>query len=124
MKKITMFITLLMTASCLTGCHKNPLKTNAKEARVGFLIEASHAAGERLSLTTPTGSYAYRDCVEGKAGMTECAALFNAMVEFAHNSPIHEFKDITVAELADPELFKTIAVNYDETLFYTPLEEK
>lgn len=124
MKKTTTLIALLMTASLLTACHKNPLKTHAKESSIGFLIEASHAAGERLNLTTPTGSYAYRDCLEGKAGVTQCAALFEAMVEFAHNKPNYVFEGITVAELSDHEFFKTIAADYDETLFYTPLEEK
>lgn len=124
MKKMTTLIALLMTASLLTACHKNPLKIHSKEMSIRFLIEASHAAGEALGLTTPTGSYAYRDCMEGKTGVTQCPALLDAMVEYAHKRSTNEFKNITVAELEDHEFFKTIAVRYDETLFYTPLEEK
>lgn len=124
MKKSITFIALITTASLLSACHKNPLTTHSKEKSIHFLIEASHAAGAYLNLTTPSGSYAYRDCMQSKAGAAGCDALLNAMVQFASRHPDSDFKAITIAELKDAAYFKTIEERYDETLFYTPAEEK
>ncbi len=124
MKKRTALIALFTTACLLSACHKNQLTTHSEEKSIGFLIEASHAAGIHLNLTTPSGSYTYRDCMQKKAGTADCETLFNAMVQFANKNSNSEFKGITLAELKDVAFFNTIEERYDETLFYTPAEEK
>lgn len=125
MKKITTLASLMLGTVLLTACHQNPLKTQPKGKGAAFLIGASAVAERHLKLGIPEGSLGgvYTDCMEGKAEKINCAALYEAMTAFARTGKYPDFKDLTLADLRDKEVFASLRDEYEEVLLTTELKD-
>ena len=114
------FSGLLIAASllaALAGCsgHPNPLKTAEPKDSAKFLVHASQAAEKKLNLFNPPGGYYYGHCMQGKAQKAVCDKLYPAMVEYAKTT--EAFKSITVKDLKNPTVFKSLKDDYERERF-------
>ena len=118
MKRITSMICIGLTASLLSACHENPLKTHSTKKNVDFLMDASKAAKDNLKLFGKgyKASTIYQTCVEdGRHIDVNCIAFFDAMVAFAKTQPPSRFTDITRADLRDKAAFARLVDEYELT---------
>ena len=109
----------LMIGSCvlLVACssHLNPLKTVRPKVAGQFLVAASQIAEKKLSLFNGSGGQYYGACMEGKARKPLCKKLYQAMLNYAKTT--RTFKDITLHDLTEKAVFKSLEVNYQEEVF-------
>lgn len=126
MKKTTLLtaISLAFAASLLTACHENPLKTHSKSKSATFLVAASADAEKKLRLKIDADSLGgvYTDCMEERAGKTDCKALYKAMIAFASSGKNTDFKTLTWADLTDELVFEDLRDRYEEALLTFELE--
>lgn len=108
----------LMTATISACHHENPLKTQPAKASVTFLINASANAEKRLHFAIHKDAYGfvYLECMEGKQSPDiECDALYQGMIAFAKEGHYSSFLTITLPDLTDQKVFKSLADEYAET---------
>lgn len=102
----------------LSGCSgntPNPLATATTGTAAQFLVSANHAATKELKLNW--GSYGYQQCMDGKHSVSECNALYKAMLRYAKHNRL--FFKLTLAQLTDPLVWKSLSGAYEEAAFDT-----
>lgn len=118
-KNLVKAIVITASAILINACHhENPLKTHLKKASATFLVTASANSEKRLHFAIQKDSYgfAYLECMEGKKSPEiRCEDLYRGMITFAKEGDYSEFRNLKLADLTDPELFKTLADEYAET---------
>lgn len=108
----------LVLSAVLSGCSgntPNPLATATTGTAAQFLVSANHAATKELKLNW--GSYGYQQCMDGKHSVSECNALYKAMLHCAKNNRL--FAGLTLAQLTDPTVWKSLSGAYEEAAFDT-----
>jgi hypothetical protein len=117
--KVSVKVGGLMIGSCilLAACssHINPLKTVRAKAAGQFLVVASQIAEKKLSLFNGSGGQYYGACMQGKARKPLCKNLYQAMLDYAKTT--RTFKDITLQDLTEKSVFKSLEVNYQAEVF-------
>ena len=111
-------ISLVITVLLLAGCHHdNPLKTHSPKDSAIFLMNASANVEKRLNFAIQQGAFGfgYLECMEEKKSIEiRCPDLLNGMVRFAKENHYSAFKYVTLADLTDKTVFKTIGNDYAE----------
>lgn len=110
---------VVLMAATISACHhENPLKAQPAKASVTFLINASANAEKRLHFAIHKDAYgfAYLECMEGKQSPDiQCDALYQGIIAFAREGHYSGFQTITLADLTDENLFKSLSDEYAET---------
>ena len=64
--------------------------------------------------------YGYLECMEGKQNPEiNCGLLYNGMISFAKENHYPGFKKISLADLTDKSVFKTLSDRYFEVMVST-----
>lgn len=100
----------------LSACSQsNSLKTTDPDKAAKFLVSASQAAEKQLQVFNAPGGYYYGECMMGKEKKSLCDRLYQAMVNYAKTT--HDFQRLTVSNLTDQQVFKTLKVDYERERF-------
>lgn len=115
MNKTIPILGLMLSSCLLSACHhENPLKKQTELRSSSFLINASVAAWRGLNpnSTLIDGQNAYMHCMTGHGKNSDCKALFQGMVVFAKKGQFPEFKEVSVADLTDADVFDGLSDKY------------
>lgn len=103
---------LLVGASLLVGCHKNPLTEGKHAVTLPGLVEASRLAEIKLGVKDADG-WAYYYCMdEKKKSEVNCEDLFHAMVGFAQKNTA--LRGLNKADITNKRVFEGIVDDYFE----------
>ena len=109
-------VLVLSSATLLSACHQDALKSEPQDKTIAFLIEASAKAGKKLKIDYKP-SHAYSFCMSGNPTHLNCDALFKEIVAIAEKTP--NFKGLTEKALTNPSSFKAMKEPMDIKLFNT-----
>lgn len=105
MKKILAIITIVASLGLAACSHENPLQKQPEENMVHFLRDSSEYAAKKMNYKGSWGD-AYLYCMEGDLNKDAdfCPKLYGHMIEFSKKLG-SQFKDLTVEDLTDKQLF-------------------
>lgn len=115
MNKKAPIASLILSSCLLSACHhENPLKMQTELRSSSFLINASVVAfrGLNPNSTLNDAQNAYMYCMTGHGNNIDCKALFQGMVDFAKKGQFPEFKEVSVADLTDADVFDGLSDKY------------
>jgi hypothetical protein len=116
-------LTTTIVSILLTACHHdNPLTTHPKQQSAAFLMNASANVELRLQFDVKRAErgYGYVECMEGNHNPEiNCDALYAGMVAFAKEGHYPGFEAITLADLAQKNVFAALSDDYIEVMAST-----
>lgn len=117
-KGLVIAVISIAAAFGLASCkHTNPLsKMNSEEAGK-VLARASTKCSRAQTKMMAGGQYDYQHCMNGDKVEISCDKLYSDMlVELKKNAPL---KTLSLADLKDKSLFKSIEASYKQSAFVT-----
>lgn len=116
MKNIFTIITLFSATYFLVGCQDtNKLKKMDPSIAARFLVYASASAEKKLNIYNRFHRRGYQRCVEEQETASLCNRLYSEMLAYAKTQD--DFKGITLSNLKDKTLWKSIQEDYPREVF-------
>ena len=116
MKKLFCIFTLASVV-LLAGCQENPnpLKKMEPSVVAKFLVDASANAEKKLNLYRRFQRKGYQRCIEEQESVALCNKLYSEILAYAKTQD--DFKEVTLSNLKDRTLWKSIQDDYPREVF-------